>query len=256
MLLRQAIRYICFIALLGVTACATNNIKTQQVFDFKNLGRIELQITANDPSALSESVGAEVGKNLADWNYPVGAKDGAAFSHVLKATVESVEYGNTPPGFSFSSGNSDPRAMDFQKTFVLPITCQLTSIDHPEQTSELKLGFSADQTSKFFLSSDKLADHISTVCFNLLTELKWPEKPKKDTDEKTIKSPGWIPEIRIETKETPPTESVHKLTPIKNSSDKVDDVESSTPSNAEPRKQIIIYNQGSPVILELGHQRR
>jgi hypothetical protein len=252
----------CSILLLCIAACATNSLKKQQAFDFSSPGRIELQIVANERSASTGSISEEVSKNLTGWDYPIGAKEGGSFSHVLKATVGSVEYADTPTGFSFSSGNSDPRAMDFQKTFVLPITCQLSSIAHPEQSSELKLGFSTDEASKVFLGSDKLADHISTVCFNLLTELKWPKKIEKSTDTTTIKTPSWMPEIRIETKEVPvaPVNKVitadDKKSSPRNSND-IEGVEAKTIApTTEHRKQIIIYNQGSPVILELGHERK
>ena len=260
--LRPILFSFCHILLFGVAACATNSIKKQQAVDLTETGRIELQITANDPSQSSETVSHEVSKNLAAWDYPVGAKEDEPFSHTIKATVGAVEYGDTPSGFSFSSGNSDPRAMGFQKTFVLPITCQLSSIAHPEQSGELKLGFSTDEASKVFLGSDKLADHISTVCFNLLTELKWLIKPKQSTDTTTIKSPGWMPEIRIETKEVP-LAPVNKATTPDDSkaspsdSNEIEGVEAKTIApTTEHRKQIIIYNQGSPVILELGHERK
>jgi hypothetical protein len=253
--LRRTAGYLYLIALCGAIGCTPDLVKKQQAVDFNNLGRIELQLVGIDPSASPIDIAQQVSKNLVAWDYPVGAKDNQAFSHVLKATVGLVEHTSTPTGFSFSSGNSDPRAMDFQKADVLPISCQLTAIAHPEQTAELKLGFSADQTSKLFLASDKLADHISTVCFNLLTELKWPQKVKKDTDEKTIKPPSWMPEIRIETKETP-AGPVRKPVPANNSDDQGIDLETNTPTNNEPRKQIIIYNQGSPLILQFGHERR
>jgi hypothetical protein len=254
-LLRQTSIYICALSLLGVAACTTNNPKKQPVFDFNNLGRIELQIKTNDASTPLEPIIQETSKNLAEWHYPVGAKDNEAFSHILKASVGSIEYGDTPSGFSFSSGNSDPRAMGFQKTFVLPITCQLTAISHPEQTSELKLGFSTDESGKVFLATDNLADHISTVCFNLLTELKWPLKPEQDANKSTVETPSWIPEIRIETKEAPIT-PINKATPDTNGIGGGIETKTLAPTNSEHRKQIIIYNQGSPLILELGHERR
>jgi hypothetical protein len=260
--LRLKLPSFCSILLLGIAACATNSLKKQQAFDFSSPGRIELQITANDPSLSIETTRLEVSKNLATWDYPVGAKEGESFSHVLKATVGSVEYADTPTGFSFSSGNSDPRAMGFQKTFVLPITCQLSSIAHHEQSGELKLGFSTDETSKIFLGSDKLADHISTVCFNLLTELKWPIKPKQNTDTTTIKTPSWMPEIRIESKEVPvaPVNKAtrpddNKASPVNSNDNEGVEAKTIAPTT-EHRKQIIIYNQGSPVILELGHERK
>jgi hypothetical protein len=134
------------------------------------------------------------------------------------------------------------------------------------------MDFMADKSDKAYLASDKLADHISTVCFNLLTEVKWPLKEKTENHSSTIKSPGWIPEIRIEEKLTtedpintpvaPPSSSAPTTSP---------ETDVKTPDTAkeaiakepkvriqrdEPRRQIIIHNQGAPVILEFGYERR
>jgi hypothetical protein len=88
------------------------------------------------------------------------------------------------------------------------------------------------------ISEEKLIDHISTVCFNLLSELNWPDKAKNQLSS-SIK-PNWIPEVRIETITNPI--AVEKT----DKSDKA----------SEEHKQIIIHNQGSPVIFSFGHERR
>jgi hypothetical protein len=254
MLFSRTTRCLIVMGGYGLLACAPTTVKKQQAFDFSQVGRIELQMSS-DQSVLNEDITQKVSKNLSSWHYPVGRQEGNPFSHTLKATVGVVKQGDTPTGFSFSSGNSDPRAIDFQKTDVLPIDCRLTAIDHPEQSAELKMGFSADQTSKLFLSTDKLADHISTVCFNLLSELKWPLPITKTATEKTVISPSWMPEIRIESKDQssiPPD----KTAPVKKADDQGIDVQTRSPNDNEHGKQIIIYNQGSPVTLELGHHRR
>ncbi|SJM96512.1 hypothetical protein [Crenothrix polyspora] len=255
MLFSRTTRYLIVIAVYGLLACAPATVKKQQAFDFSKAGRIELQITAADRSVLPENLMRQVSQNLLGWHYPIGMQENTVFSHTLIATVKPVEHGSTPTGFSFSSGNSDPRALDFQKTDVLPIDCRLTTIDHPEQSAELKMGFSADQTSKLFLSTDKLADHISTVCFNLLNQLKWPLPMSKNTAEKTVISPSWMPEIRIESKDQSSV-PIDKTAPVKKVDDKGLEVQTSSPNENEHGKQIIIYNQGSPVTLELGHHRR
>jgi hypothetical protein len=244
--LRRTVGYLYIIILSGSVACTPDLVKKQQAFDFSNLGRIELQLEGIDPSVSPTDIVQQVSENLVDWDYPIGAKESQSYSHILKATVGSVEHTSTPAGFSFSSGNSDPRAMDFQKADVLLITCHLTSIAHPEQTGELSMGFTANQADRHSLEPDKLVDHVSTVCFNLLRELRWPEQPKTETHE-TIK-PGWIPEIRIETKEAP-VSPVKKAAPTNNT-------DNQAPNNNEARKQIIIHNQGSPVIFQFGHERQ
>lgn len=257
MLISSSNRFTLLMAAGTLLACTTNAIKRQQTFDFNNIGRIEVQVSANDPATLQQGLVGDVIKNLAGWDYPVGGKDGKSYSHILKATVGTVTQSTTPPGFSFSSGNSDPRALEFQKTDVLPISCRLTSIAHPEQTGELNLGFAANQSGKLFLAADKLADHISTACFNLLTEVKWPQQTKNATDEKTLKSPNWMPEIRIEAKETTAKPVSAPTAPPKEGVGIDIDVKTNTATtNEEPRKQIIIYNKGTPLILDLGYERR
>lgn len=242
--------YLLLLAACGLVACAPTQVKKQRAFDFSTIGRIELQIIADDPSVLPVDLSEKVSKNLADWKYPIGAASGQAISHSLIAQVGAIEHANTPTGFSFSAGNSDPRAMDFQKTDVLPIDCKLTSIAHPEQTSDLSMGFTASKTDRRAFAVEKLADHISTVCFNLLREVKWPESGEKQ--ESSTINPSWMPEIRIENKTVP------AVTPKANEGAVKTNAEESpkTEDESEQRKEIIIHNQGSPVILHFGHERR
>ncbi|NOT13255.1 MAG: hypothetical protein HOP23_15710 [Methylococcaceae bacterium] len=227
--------FVLIVVLSSLTACTPTLVSKPITLEVNKLGRIELSVTVSQSSLLSGEISQQVTKNLSGWNYPIGAKNSETFSHRLIATVGAMEHGDTPTGFSFSSGNSDPRALEFQKADVLPVNCQLTSMAQPEQTSELSMGFSTSKNDSQALTSDKLTDHISTVCFNLLRELKWPTDPHHSTQE--IIKPSWIPEIRIETKDQPMIND----TSIKNS---------------EGRKQLIIHNQGSPVILNFGHERR
>jgi hypothetical protein len=223
-----------------LTACAPGLEKKQAPLDTASVQRIEFKIGAiKQPSLKSilaqQDIVARISHNLAGWGYPIGAKDNSVFSHTLTAEIGLLEHSETPAGFSFSSGNSDPRAIDFQKTDVLPISCELRSIAQPEQTNYLIMDFAAGSSP----SEDKLIDHISTVCFNLLNELNWPDKAQPAAGGQ----PGWIPEVRIET--VPP--------PIDAEKAGVPGVPGKTGAG---RKQIIIHNQGSPVIFNFGHERR
>lgn len=223
-----------------LSACAPGLEKKLIQLDTASIKRIEFKIgTVKQPSLKStlagRDVAARIGNNLAGWGYPVGAKDNQAFSHSLTAEIGLIEHSETPPGFSFSSGNSDPRALDFQKAKVLPIGCELASIAQPTQTSYLHMDFVAGNAA----SEAQLVDHISTVCFNLLSELNWPDKTQSEPSSSF--KPSWIPEVRIETV-TRPEEAV-----------KAD--EPGVEKENEGRKQIIIHNQGSPVILKFGHER-
>jgi hypothetical protein len=227
----------------ALTACASGLEKKQAQLDTTSIKQIEFKIGTIKQASLQSTMPqhdmvARITKNLADWGYPLGAKDSQAFSHTLTAGIGLIEHSETPAGFSFSAGNSDPRAIDFQKTNVLPISCELTSIAQPGQTSYLHMDFAAGHS----ITKDKLVDHISTVCFNLLSELDWPDKTQNQPSS-SIK-PGWIPEVRIETV-TSPTEGEKADVPVK-----------TVTKTREGRKQIVIHNQGTPVIFSFGHERR
>jgi len=234
----------------ALTACVPGMEKQQAAFDTASVKRIEVKIGKIKPSLLSSTMPQQemvtrVSGNLADWGYPFGIKGNPAFSHTLTAEVGSIELSETPPGFSFSFGNSDPRAIDFQKADVLPISCELTSIAHPGQTTHLHMDFAAGdsiaQPNGQAISPDKLIDHISTVCFNLLSELDWPDKNQNQPSSNL--KPSWMPEVRIETV-TSPIEAGKAAVPGK-----------AIIGNNEGRKQIVIQNQGSPVIFSFGHDR-
>jgi len=228
------------IAMAGLlTACVSGLEKKPVQIDTASIKQIEFKIGTVKQASLKtvlaqQDAAARISQNLAGWGYPVGgAKDDQVFSHTLTAEIGLVEHSQTPPGFSFSSGNSDPRAIDFQKTDALPVGCELTSIAQPAQTTYLSMDFVAGNAT----TEAQLIDHISTVCFNLLSELNWQDKAQNQPPS-SIK-PSWIPEVRIETVTTP---------------DKAGKADAPGKGD-EGRKQIIIHNQGSPVILKFGHER-
>jgi len=262
---------LCFLAVFGLIACAKQPITPQQIMDFSNPGEIEFHVNTHDDTKSLDTISQTVMANLKHWDYPVVISPSAKVSHVLTATVGTVVQGSSPPGFSYSAGNSDPRSLEFQKMAVLPITCQLKSITQPAQVRELSMDFMADKTDKAYLATDKLTDHISTVCFNLLTDAKWPLKEKSAAQGSTIKSSDWIPEIRIEDKVTTDDPTTAPVTPPSTSPTTSSGQDVKTPNSEkdvkpeepkvriqrdEPRRQIIIHNQGSPVILEFGYERR
>lgn len=191
-----------------------------------------------------QQLAERVSKNLAEWQFPVKLAD-PHFSHRLDARLDKIVHEETPVGFSFSSGNADPRAADFQKADVLPITCSFTRIGSKNKAIVHKMTFStgsffsdASQTKVF----EKLVDQISTTCFNLLDDLKLPNADKK-TDTRTFK-PAWMPAVQVVVKQVP--------SPV--NSEKPDAANSETNSIVD--KQLIINNQGSPLTLHLGHERR
>lgn len=192
-------------------------------------------------------------KNLSEWNFPLRIEPGKAYSHNLYAVVGRAVHQSTPVGFSFSAGNSDPRASEFQKADVIEIGCSLTSVDEPQQSVQQTMEFDVqpinDGRNKA-KAMELLVDHVSTVCFNLLDDLEL-EKPIQ-ADAPVVAKPGWMPEIRVETVTAPAAAEITKSAPA---------VPEQTAKPAgkkedEGRKQVIIHNQGTPVILKFGYERK
>ncbi len=197
-----------------------------------------------------QEINKQVSDNLVDWGYPLN-QDSEAVSHLMTAIIAKQIHSSTPTGFSFSAGNSDPRSLDFQKATVLPITCYLSPLEHSDQSAELTLEVMAND----YLTIDKqpkssknilrlITDDLSTACFNLLSSLK-VNKQKQPYVEGNLIQPSWIPDTRIEIEQAGEESSV--VDPSKSDS---------TPSSSEPRKRIIIHNEGSPVIFKFGHERK
>lgn len=200
----------------------------------------------------AQEIADQVSKNLGEWQFPIKPNTGT-YSHVLTATLGAVKHDSTPVGLSFSLGNVDPRAQDFQKADVLPISCRLSSASNPSLSIEEHSTFNAyeltgDTTPTKAVAS--LTDDISTLCFNLLNGLKLPVA-NKPTEAKSFK-PSWAPQIQVEVKQVKPA------TVQAPNAGQVDDNLTIEQQQAgeEGRKQVTIRNQGSPVILQFGHERR
>lgn len=192
----------------------------------------------------ASALAARVRGNLTEWEYPLPAA--GPYSHRLQAAVGKIVHGDTPVGLSFSSGNSDPRATDFQKADVLPVTCVFRSLDTDAIIAEAKSTFSARPLLGEYGETriaDKLVDQIGTACLNLLEDLPRPQTLKRATSS-TFK-PKWMPDVRVEVKETPLPASGE------NAAGSTQDA-----NNVEVKKEIIIHNQGTPVIFTFGHERR
>jgi len=221
------------------------------LIDTKSITNIKVSIADEHleqfgfPLPLQEMRG-RVADNLAQWRYPVRVAGEKSDSHTLAIHIGEIKNGTTPVGFSFSSGNSDPRAAGFQKAEVMPVICRLTSNDNPGQGVELAMSFSANGLNRDLKNQtkiiDQLIDNMSTVCFDLLDGLNWL-KPEQQSMPLSIK-PIWMPQVKIETIPTPVPAG------------KVKTAVHSEIDNKEERKQIIIHNQGSPLILKFGHERR
>ncbi len=250
----------------------------------ESVGEILFHVApGNLDEAQTSAMAERISKNLRSWGYPVEPDlDGNGATHEMEARVGRIENKSTPTGFSFSIGNSDPRALDFQKADVLPVTCTLKSTAHLSETVSLFMDFIADEKIKDpgRAKSDPALretyeNHIGTVCFNLLDKLKVPRKKAASSTSTST----WMPEIRIEVTEKPaksesrtptgalpalPVETDGPTNPdARNSengpSNPLDEppVKTQTSSNSEKgRKRIIIHNRGNPVILDFGFERK
>lgn len=180
----------------------------------------------------------QVASNLAEWNFPLGV--GAPYSHQLRAAIGSITHRETPVGFSFSSGNSDPRASDFQKADVLPIYCGLHDLASQKMIIERESTFSAQTLEAgvgFEKLRNKLIDLISTACLDVLEQA--PTSPPEARVRATLFKPRWMPDVRVEVKKLPATVTGNP-SPL---------------TNEDSHKEIIIHNQGTPLIFHFGHER-
>ncbi|ANE54880.1 hypothetical protein [Methylomonas sp. DH-1] len=183
-----------------------------------------------------------VRNNLAEWQFPLSAN--GPFSHRLQARLGKVARRETPVGFSFSSGNSDPRAADFQKADVLPVTCSLRDAENQAVLIERESTFSAHALDKDVLPArivDKLVDQIGTACLDVLEHAPLPKQPGRVRTE--LFKPKWMPDVRVEVREIPAAGGAGS---------------SAQPAaiGDEPKKEVIIHNQGNPVIFQFGHERK
>ena len=243
-----------FFALLLFLCAASVAQAKPQALDTRSITDIEVRIADDHldqfgfPLPLQAMLGRIV-NNLAQWRFPVRVAGGKLYSHTLILHIGEIKNDATPVGFSFSSGNSDPRAAGFQKAEVMSVGCRLTANGKPRQDVERAMSFSANGLIRDLKNHgyqakiiDQLIDNMSTVCFDLLDGLNWV-KTEQQAMPLSIK-PIWMPQVKIETIPAPVPAG------------KVKTAVHSEIDNTEERKQIIIHNQGSPLILKFGHERR
>lgn len=198
---------------------------------------------ANDTA--NHEMAETIASHLNEWGYNIGIDVDKPAGYRMQATIEAIKHSSTPTGFSFTAGNSDPRALNFQKAEIVPISCSLISTANSAESADYTMEFIA----KPLLGGEKrsrLINQVSTVCLNLLKSLKVQQEERADTLQAI--SPSWAPDVLIETVEEPET----RTEPGKPEPSESNDI------NVEKKsyKQITIHNQGSPVILKLGHERK
>lgn len=242
-----AIGLIVMTGIIGMTSVTTEaaNIEIEKAaitgikfdLDDDNLSQFGYSLS-------KQRIAEQVSKNLIEQKFPITLTDSNT-THTLKAKLDKIDYQKPPVGLSFSNGNADPRSADFQKTEVLPITCQLNKIGSNTALIERKMTFSSQS---FFSHSnpsqllENLADQISTTCFNLLDELKLANPDKKTNI--TLSKPAWMPSVQVVVKSIPVT--INSAPSINHNSEIIDSGD----------KEMIINNQGSPLTLHMGVDRR
>ena len=237
-----------------------------------SVGKIGFRFAADSTgfpamSAQRRDWAARVSRNLGGWGYPVEAGEGD-YSHILEARIGKIEHKSTPTGLSFSVGNSDPRAPEFQKADVLPVDCVLYPTARPKEVAHMYMDFVAGSDAT---APENLVNHAATVCFNLLGELKLARAQAPAGTAGTTGSPSWMPEVRIEVVEkpapgskpvvpaapvAPPDAASRSGTPVAQPPAEAAPSVRTESRTGEGRKQIIIHNQGAPVILEFGYERK
>jgi hypothetical protein len=254
----------------------------------ESVGAILLRLEPDNLDTASlDKLAAQVAANLAGWGYAIdGTADSQTrYTHSMWVSVGQIDRQSTPTGFSFGVGNSDPRSPDFQQAAVLPVTCRLESNTHAQQSARVTLRFVAEDVLKTAASAQAGAklgvwvNHIGTACFNLLSDLhiKRPRQAIRATLSGADTS-AWIPEVRIEVRKNPlpPQAATPSVPTVPDQPARVRPTAEAPKSQAhgpsatrpvepalqtetqddEGRKQIIIHNQGSPVILEFGYERK
>ncbi len=244
----------CFLAtsIFTASACSTMPKKNNAWFDASQVKKMYFKFEHSSKffgaDLQEQAIASQIAGNLAEWGYKIYSKNSDDYSHRVTIEIGSIKHDSTPAGFSFSSGNSNPRSPNFQKADVLPMRCLLTPKDEPDKNAELSI---LVDTSDYLRHADKanqqqklvklLVNDLSTACFNLLDNLR----VKTALAEKQTKpgKPSWIPAIRVEVTNDNESSTI----------DTVDDM--AQKSKKEPKKRIIIYNQGTPVIFKFGPER-
>ena len=236
-----------------LTACA-EVAKKPPAFDTSLVDSMDFQfennIRFNEISLPVEEMSKQVTINLQQWGYMFKPED---YSHDLKISIGSINHSSTPFGLSYSAGNSNPRSLEFQKATTFPLTCSLMPKDQ-DHRAELVMDVIAESYTHTSEQKDKiieqLTDDISTVCYNLLSNLKIKTKELAAAEKKL--EPTWIPEIRIEVEDEIENEANVTDEAVINQND-----QKTTKINnkKETRKRIIIHNQGNPVIFKFGSDR-
>lgn len=202
----------------------------------------------------NEALTTQITQNLASQQFRVvGSTPATAYSHTLEIQIAAPKNASTPVGFSFSSGNSDPRALGFQKADVVDISCRLQATTDSRILHETAMSFAAQAlltaTSKSSVRT-QLADDISTVCFDLLQAVPEAHLPSSTPTATSTSTSTWLPNVHIETIPAAVPDSA-----VSQTAEEAEKPGPEHPAQTSGRKQIIIHHQGTPLLLKFGHER-
>lgn len=264
-----------------LSACANTPAPQGQMPPLNSINTMVLRLHGNTLESLGKqqaaSIAGQIAANLTSWGYAVSAAETAANrpTHALQGSVSAAELKGLPPGFSINFGSDDQRAPERQKAHVVTVTCELLPLAAKTGKVSLSGEFGApDSNSGVFSGLPNqgrehfYVDRIGSVCLNLLAELK----ATQTTPSAGVIAPTWIPDMRIEVKtkegkakpgisapskpvsmapENPAAPAVASEPPKPTEAAPVSIEQPANP--ADQRKQLIIHNQGSPIILEFGY---
>ena len=196
-------KYFVLICLLLISCVETNPILKPDEFDSKSVHKMLFSIRNSPESSLKifdnaqlEDISEEISRRFTEAGYPIThitsfdyetwrerqARDSGAndFTHILEVSVGSSEMTDTPPGLSFTIGNTDPRSINYQKALTVPVTCTLESTEKTEPAITLTerkteafplehLGL--DSATKLENNRKFYVENIGSTCHNLLTKL-------------------------------------------------------------------------------------
>lgn len=175
----------------------------------------------------------------------------------------------TPVGFSFNSGDSNPRGLNFQTALVLPVHCGLSrpgagaaeaATDRNVAAGEDLLDAAADKLNA------ALAEQIVATCLETLQQAKLPGTPAAAAQQDF--HPALPIAIQVENRPEPagnggdgngngaPAAQRDQDSGQTQGAAGTAPAAAAQPAGDAADKRIIIYNRGTPIILQFGPDRR
>ncbi len=244
--------------LLLISGCASIPEPSEPInFDYNAIETIEFKLQplpeskgVSNNTEWTETISTEISQRFAEAGYPVHnslTQKTEPTTHTLNAQVEESKTTQTQPGFSLDFGNSNPRAVNFQKTLSAPINCSLTSTKDPSQSISLKELKSVPNPFENIGSNRQkinrkltrfYVENIGSTCHNLLNKIRTKQPAIAKSTKKSADT--FSPSIRIETKYKTDNNKKIKKQAVQETGDII-----ATPSNNTPVK-----TGNSPIVID------